>query len=131
VTAAEYHRMALDALPSDKRLPVAVYLLDPGDDPRVPSLIRITVAELRKRLEIGPEFNLLKFHTASSPSSTTAPARVISSCFSRNVSSPKDHQDRSKMNRFSAKLRKLGLRAETIGYGPTKEKWEAWNGEPT
>ena len=31
------------------------------------------------------------------------------------------------MDRFSAKLRKLGLREETIGYGPSKEKWEAWN----
>jgi len=28
---------------------------------------------------------------------------------------------------FSAKLPNLGLREETIGYGPTKEKWEAWN----
>jgi hypothetical protein len=28
---------------------------------------------------------------------------------------------------FSAKLRKLGLREETVGYGPTMEKWEAWN----
>jgi len=64
VTAAEY-RQALDALPFGKRLPGAVYLIDPGDDPRIPSLLRITVAELRKRLEIGPEFNLLKFHTAS------------------------------------------------------------------
>ena len=25
---------------------------------------------------------------------------------------------------FSAKLRKLGLREETNGYGPSKEKWE-------
>jgi len=41
-----------------------VYLIDPGDDPRIPSLLRITVAELRKRLEISMEFNLLKFHTA-------------------------------------------------------------------
>lgn len=63
MTAAEY-RQALDALPYGKRLPGAVYLIDPGDD-LVPSLLRITVAELRKRLEIGPEFNLLKFHTAS------------------------------------------------------------------
>jgi len=29
------------------------------------------------------------------------------------------------MERFSAKLRKLGLREETIGYGPSKEKWES------
>jgi hypothetical protein len=27
------------------------------------------------------------------------------------------------MDRFSAKLRKLGLREETIGYGPSKERW--------
>ena len=33
--------------------------------PQLPSLLRITVAELRKRMEIGSEFNLLKFHTAS------------------------------------------------------------------
>jgi DNA phosphorothioation-associated putative methyltransferase len=64
MTAAEY-RQALDALPFGKRLPGAVYLIDPGDDARIPSILRITVAELRKRLEIGQEFNLLKFHTAS------------------------------------------------------------------
>jgi hypothetical protein len=27
--------------------------------------------------------------------------------------------------RFSAKLRKPGLREETIGHAPSKEKWEA------
>ncbi len=64
MNATEY-RQALDALPFGKRLPGAVYLIDPGDDQRVPSLLRITVSELRKRLEIGTEFNLLKFHTAS------------------------------------------------------------------
>ena len=37
----------------------------------------------------------------------------------------KDHPDNPKMDRFSAKLRKLGLREETIGYGPSKERWEA------
>jgi len=40
---------------------------------------------------------------------------------------PKDHRDRAKMARFSAKLHKLGLREETIGHGPTKEEWEASN----
>ena len=64
MTSAEY-RKAIDALPFGKRLPGAVYLMDLNDDARVPSLLRITVAGLRKRLEIGPEFNLLKFHTAS------------------------------------------------------------------
>jgi DNA phosphorothioation-associated putative methyltransferase len=58
-------RDAIDALPFGKRLPGAVYLIDPGDDPRIPPLLRITTAELRKRLEIGPAFNLLKFHTSS------------------------------------------------------------------
>jgi hypothetical protein len=42
-----------------------VFLLDPGDDPGIPALLRITVAELRKRLGIGSAFNPLKFHTAS------------------------------------------------------------------
>lgn len=64
MTSAEY-RQAIDSLPHGKRLPGAVYLIDPGDDARVPSLLRITIAELRKRLDIGPAFNLLKFHTAS------------------------------------------------------------------
>ena len=64
VTSAEYS-LALDTLPYGKRLPGAVYLLDPGDSPEIPSVLRITVAELRRRLEIGPEFNLLKLHTAS------------------------------------------------------------------
>jgi hypothetical protein len=52
-------------MPYGKRLSSALYLLDPADRPDVPLLLRITVAELRKRLEIGPEYNLLKFHTAS------------------------------------------------------------------
>lgn len=64
MTSIEY-RQSLDTLPFGKRLPGAVYLIDPGDDQRIPSLLRITVAELRKRLEIGAGFNLLKFHTAS------------------------------------------------------------------
>jgi hypothetical protein len=34
------------------------------------------------------------------------------------------------MDRFSSKLRKLSLREESIGYGPSKEKWEEWNADP-
>lgn len=64
MTAAEY-RQALHDLPYGKRLPSAVYLIDPGDVEGIPSLLRITIAELRKRLQIGNEFNILKFHTAS------------------------------------------------------------------
>ena len=56
VTAAEY-RHSIDVLPYGKRLPGAVYLIDPGDDPRIPSLLRVTVAELRRRMDIGAEFN--------------------------------------------------------------------------
>ena len=50
-------------MPYGKRLPTAVYLLD-LDDVRVPQLLRATCSELRRRLEIGPEFNLLKFGSA-------------------------------------------------------------------
>ena len=64
MTATEY-RQALDSLPFGKRLPGAVYLIDPGNDLRIPAVLRITVSELRKRMEIGVEFNLLKFHTAT------------------------------------------------------------------
>jgi DNA phosphorothioation-associated putative methyltransferase len=39
---------------------------------------------------------------------------------------PKDDPNLPNMRRFSAKLRKLGLREETIGYGPSKEKWETF-----
>ncbi len=38
---------------------------------------------------------------------------------------PKDHPDRAKMARHSAKLHKLGLREETIGHGPSKEEWNS------
>ncbi len=64
MTTAEY-RQAIEALPYGKRLPGAVYVVDPGAEPSIPSLLRITAEELRKRLGIGLEFNLLKFHTAS------------------------------------------------------------------
>ena len=59
------YQQAVDALPYGKRLPGAVYLLEPEDDDRLPRLIRVAASELRQRLGIGPEFNLLKFHTAS------------------------------------------------------------------
>ncbi|NQX01370.1 hypothetical protein HQ447_11990 [bacterium] len=32
----------------------------------------------------------------------------------------------ARADRLIAKLRKLGLREDTIGYGPSKEKWEAF-----
>ncbi len=71
MTVAEY-RQAIATLPFGKRLPGAVYLPDPGDNPRIPSLLRITVAELRSRLDVIAEFNLLKFHTASPKSGGTS-----------------------------------------------------------
>ncbi len=65
MTSTEYHSL-LAALPYGKRLPGAIYLLDPGDaSADLPPKLRVTVAELRKRLDIGPDFNLLKFHSAS------------------------------------------------------------------
>jgi DNA phosphorothioation-associated putative methyltransferase len=65
VTSAEYLAL-LESLPYGKRLPAAIYLFDPGDTSAdLPPKLRITVAEVRKRLDIGPDFNLLKFHTTS------------------------------------------------------------------
>ena len=65
MTSADYQSL-LAALPYGKRLPGAIYLLDPGaTSADFPPKLRVTVAELRKRLDIGPGFNLLKFHTAS------------------------------------------------------------------
>jgi len=47
VTSAEY-RQAIDALPYGKRLPGAVYLVDPGDNQDIPSLLRVTLSELQE-----------------------------------------------------------------------------------
>ena len=155
MTTSEY-RQAVDELPYGKRLPTALYLLDPGDCTEIPSLLRIAVAELRKCLEIGPQFNLLKFHTSSPKISFLAypefekhphPALAESVIVDlitgktrrddyrgqanppilhrKETFLPKDHPERAKMKRFSANLGKLGLREETIGYGPTKEEWNS------
>lgn len=63
--SAEYQSL-LDSLPYGKRLPGAISLLDPGSASDVlPAKLRITVAELRKRLDIGLDFKLLKFHSDS------------------------------------------------------------------
>ncbi|MCB1132011.1 MAG: hypothetical protein KDN05_12835 [Verrucomicrobiae bacterium] len=40
------------------------------------------------------------------------------------------HPDRKKMARYSDKLRKLGLREEIIGYGPSKEQWASMMNAP-
>jgi hypothetical protein len=63
VKSAEYQSL-LDSLPYGKRLPGAVYLLDPDSTTdALPSKLRVTVAEIRKRLDIGPDFKLLKLHS--------------------------------------------------------------------
>jgi len=53
---------AVAALPYGKRLPTAVYLVDLEPE-RLLWELRTVCAELRSRIGIGPEFNLLKFHT--------------------------------------------------------------------
>ncbi|MBK1825938.1 DNA phosphorothioation-associated putative methyltransferase [Haloferula rosea] len=65
MNSSEY-RTALAALSYGKRLPGALYILDPGEtSERIPQDLLITFSELRRRLEIGPEFNLLKLHLAA------------------------------------------------------------------
>lgn len=69
MNAGEYRR-AVESLPFGKRLPGAIYLLDAlsigflADDP-FPPILRKVCNELRSRLQIRPEFNLLKFHLDS------------------------------------------------------------------
>ena len=55
-------RSAIEALPYGKRLPTATYVWDESGG-HLPSLLKTVCAELRRRLEVGPEFNLIKFHT--------------------------------------------------------------------
>ena len=50
--------VAVKSLPYGKRLPTAVYILDPGND-SLPHFLRTTCATLRERLELGEEFNIL------------------------------------------------------------------------
>jgi len=74
----------------------------------------------------GPmEGTPFKHHFVTVIDHTTGPEHQL--LFFKGQFLSKDHPDRAKMARFAAKLRKLGLREETIGYGPTKEQWEACN----
>jgi hypothetical protein len=61
---AQEFRQAVEEFPYGKRLPSAVYLLDMPEE-EMPGVLRKVCDELRARLEIGPEFNLLKFHLDS------------------------------------------------------------------
>lgn len=80
---------------------------------------KTTLPELLTRIKID-----LKRLFVSVIDHTTGPEHQL--LFFKERFLAKDHPDRPKMDRFSAKLRKLGLRGETIGYGPTKEKWDEW-----
>lgn len=55
-------RATLGELPYGKRLPTAIYLLD-IEPSHLPLSLGIVCRELRRRFEIGSEFNVLKFHT--------------------------------------------------------------------
>ena len=57
-------RNAAAELNFGKRLPGAIYFFDLGhSDERLPWSLRSIVAELRRRLEIGEQFNVIKLHT--------------------------------------------------------------------
>ena len=53
---------AIGALPYGKCLPTAIYVLD-VDPSHLPTALLVICRELRRRLEIGAEYNILKFHT--------------------------------------------------------------------
>lgn len=53
---------AVSALSYGKRLPSAVYVFDVGID-RLPPKLGELCTDLKSRIGIGSEFNVLKFHT--------------------------------------------------------------------
>jgi DNA phosphorothioation-associated putative methyltransferase len=55
-------RSAIESLSFGKRLPAATYVWDQSGE-HLPPTLRNVCAEMRRRLEIGLEFNLIKFHT--------------------------------------------------------------------
>ncbi|MFT3783691.1 MAG: DNA phosphorothioation-associated putative methyltransferase [Nibricoccus sp.] len=55
-------RDAICSLRHGKRLPSAIYVFDDGGE-SLPFLLRNACAELRRRFQIGLEFNIVKFHT--------------------------------------------------------------------
>jgi hypothetical protein len=103
----------------DKALSVAAPSFSPKNNkPPTPSNMNPTpIPELLTRIKID-----LKRLFVSVIDHTTGPEHQL--LFFKERFLAKDHPDRPKMDSFSAKLRKLGLREETIGYGPSKEKWE-------
>jgi DNA phosphorothioation-associated putative methyltransferase len=57
-------KRAVAELGFGKRLPGAIYLFDLGpSDERIPWSLRSILAELRRRLEVGQQFNVIKLHT--------------------------------------------------------------------
>ncbi len=130
------HRSLLDELPAILRVYVecAAYLYG---NPREADLIKIHLHSRKLTFHYYRDFDTsplpelltrikidLKRLFVSVIDHTTGPEHQL--LFFKERFLPKDHADCPKMDRFSAKLRKLGLREETIGYGPSKEKWEAF-----
>lgn len=128
------HRSLLDELPVILRVYVECAARLYGD-PRECDLIKIHLHSRKLTFHYYSDFDTtplpelltrikidLKRLFVSVIDHTTGPEHQI--LFFKERFLPKDHPDRPKMDRFSAKLRKLGLREETIGYGPSKEKWE-------
>ena len=65
----------------------------------------------------------MNLRTCSSRSSITPKDQRSNSSISRSDSSAKDHPGRPAMEKFSAKLRKLGFSEPTIGLGPDKHSF--------
>lgn len=55
-------RTAIEQLEYGKKLPSAVYVWDQNGE-NLPITLKALVTELRRRLDLGDEFNVLKFHT--------------------------------------------------------------------
>jgi DNA phosphorothioation-associated putative methyltransferase len=128
------HRSLIDELPAILRVYIECAARLYGD-PREADLIKIHLRSRKLTFHYYQDFGAsplpelltrikvdLKRLFVSVIDHTSGPEHQL--LFFKERFLARDHPDRAKMNRFSNKLRKLGLREETIGYGPSKERWE-------
>lgn len=140
MNAAEY-RAAVESLPYGKRLPTAVYLQVECaarlyGDPREADLIKIHLWSRKLTFQYYRDFDIallpelatrikidLKRLFITVIDHSTGPAHQL--LFFKERFPAKDHPGRDKMEAFGRRLQRLGLCPETIGYGPSKEDFEA------
>lgn len=129
------HRTLLDELPAILRVYVQCGAMRYGD-PHEADLIKIHTRSRKLTFQYYDDFDGqplpelvtrikidLKNFFVNVFDHTEGPTHQL--IFFKERFLPKEYSDRERFEVFSAKLRKLGLREETIGYGPDKEAFHA------